>query len=356
MSLSTERLYDEPRYYDIAFGWDITREVDFLEAVWRKLGTAEVSTVLDLACGTGRFAIELARRGYVAAGLDLSREMLGYARERASALGVPLELFLKDMSDFSLFRSFDAAICMTGSLPYLTSLESILAHLRQVAQHLKPGALYVVDLPVVVQLSETPFPPQEWTEERDRVKVSARWEVLGPYDPLNQLMTERLTLRGTERGWERVWEQEQRVRLFWPQEFLAIVQASGVFRLAGWYADFDAEREFGSDPLGHRMIAALVKAARPAPTRRAEGRPPDAPGNRRPTRGDRRDGRRGPSRERRSPQDRGGADDHGGRPGTAGQRDERQGTKKKRRRRPRAHRPKGGQGPGSGSKQDGDRQ
>lgn len=342
-------MYDEPRYYDIAFGWDIKREADFLEKVFRTLGTIEVQSVLDLACGTGRFTIELARRGYASAGLDASRDMLGYARERAGAEGVPVELFLKDMSDFALFRTFDAAICMTGSLPYLTTLDAVLSHLRHVGEHLKPGALYVIDIPVVTELSEKPFPPQEWSLERDRVKVSARWEVSGPYDPLNQLMTERLTFRGEERGWERVWEQERLVRLFWPQELLALVEASGCFRLAGWYSDFDLERKFGTAaPLGHRMIAVLVKAARPAPVAAAGVPRPEerrwdraAAGDRRGPRygrGDRRDGRRPPGPQGQGPGGTAAVSSGGERASS--------GDKRKRRRRPRGRKPSGGTPPG----------
>ncbi|MDP2872557.1 MAG: class I SAM-dependent methyltransferase [Bacillota bacterium] len=301
--MSRVRLYDEPRYYDIAFGWDISPEADFLERVFSDLAAHEVRSVLDLACGTGRFALELARRGYLAAGLDLSRDMLSYARQKAVEHGLSVELFLKDMSDFALYRTFDAAICMTGSIYYLHTIESLVEHLRRVATHLVQGGLYVMDVPLALPDSGVP-PVQEWTAERDRVRVATRWELLGPPDPDTGLATERLTLRGFERGWERVWEQEATVHLLRPQDLQAAVDASRHFRLAAMYREFDVESRQDGPPAGHRVIVVLVRTTAPEPLpprdESADRYPPrgrDGAG-RRPGRegGDRRTGGRGPRR------------------------------------------------------------
>lgn len=261
--MSRVRLYDEPRYYDIAFGWDISAEMGFLEEVFRRHKPDGVQSVLDLACGTGRFTLELARRGYSPAGLDLSRDMLAYVREKAAVEGLGIELFLKDMADFALYRTFDAVICMTGSISYLHPRDRVVGHLRRVAAHLVRGGLYVIDIALVSESG--PPPPQEWTEERDRIKVTARWELVGAYDPESQLTTERLTLRGQERGWERVWEQEATVMLMRPQDISAIVEASGHFRLAALYRDFDISSGVAGLPEGIRVLAVLERTTAPEP-------------------------------------------------------------------------------------------
>ena len=45
------------------------------------------SSILDVGCGTGRHSIELAKRGYIVTGLDLSSEMLYRATDAARSAG-----------------------------------------------------------------------------------------------------------------------------------------------------------------------------------------------------------------------------------------------------------------------------
>lgn len=60
-------------------------EVDFVE---RELGSDRSKRILDIGCGTGRHAIELARRGYHVTGFDLSEGQLSLARQKAAAADV----------------------------------------------------------------------------------------------------------------------------------------------------------------------------------------------------------------------------------------------------------------------------
>lgn len=327
------RLYDEPRYYDIAFGWDISSEVDFLEEVFRRFGRGAARSVLDLACGTGRFTLELARRGYLPAGLDFSRDMLAFARQKAAAQGLGVELFLKDMTDFALYRTFDAAICMTGSVGYISTAEALVQHLRHVAVHLVQGGLYVVDIPLVVVPEEGAAgsgagadggsgateavlpPPQEWAGQRDRIKVSARWELAGPYDAETQTATERLVLRGQERGWERVWEQETTFRLLRPQDIEPAVEAAGHFRIAAMYAGFDITDRVEGRAKGHRALVVLERMTAPEPVSARED--DEGAGTRR---------RMGAGRGRDGRPGSGGGRGRDGRPGVRGDRDRRDGT------------------------------
>lgn len=73
--------YDE-RFAELAAtGVDVHGEADLCSAL-----VSPGSRVLDAGCGTGRVAIELARRGYDVAGVDLDASMLAVARERAPDL------------------------------------------------------------------------------------------------------------------------------------------------------------------------------------------------------------------------------------------------------------------------------
>ncbi len=60
-------------------------ECDFIEA---EIGGDRSVPILDIGCGTGRHAIELARRGYKVTGVDLSPSQIERAREKAAAAGM----------------------------------------------------------------------------------------------------------------------------------------------------------------------------------------------------------------------------------------------------------------------------
>lgn len=263
-----EPFYNEPRYYDIAFGWDIGPELDFLEAVFSRHARLRVGAVVDLACGTGRFTIGLAKRGYQVSGIDLSRDMLSYAHDQARAARVPAELLLKDISDFNLYRRFDAAICMTGSVGYLRPRSRLESNLACVAAHLRPGGIYVIDAALRGDpgQGEPELPPaQEWQQARDRVRVRARWEVeAAPPEVAEEepgTVLERFTLTGAERGWHRGWQQTTAIKLYRPAELRTLVETSGQFELVACYpAPVASTGPVGPEGLtGHRMLAILVR-------------------------------------------------------------------------------------------------
>ena len=98
-----------PQYMNEAFTADSVREVEFLVEV---LGQPAGASILDVGCGTGRHAVELARRGYRVTGFDLSAGMLAEAAKAAGEAGVEVELIQADATAFSFARSFDAAACL----------------------------------------------------------------------------------------------------------------------------------------------------------------------------------------------------------------------------------------------------
>ena len=108
---------------------DAGMEADFIENLQPK-----PRSVLDAGCGTGRVAIELARRGFDVVGLDISTAML--AKARLSAPGLPWRL--GDISRVRLERRFDAVI-MAGNVMLFLAQGTEGAALRNMALHLAPG-------------------------------------------------------------------------------------------------------------------------------------------------------------------------------------------------------------------------
>jgi SAM-dependent methyltransferase len=135
-----------PIYEQNEFTKNTVQEVDFL---LEELALAPGAAVLDVGCGTGRHALELARRGYAVTGVDLSAAMLARARAASAAAGLAVEWVQADATRFALPPRFDAAICLCeGAFGLLGQgddpLEQPLSILRNISRCLKPQARFVL--------------------------------------------------------------------------------------------------------------------------------------------------------------------------------------------------------------------
>ena len=78
--------YDQ-RWTDLAAaGAEVHGEADLVDGLVRELGATHAGPILDAGCGTGRVAIELARRGHVTVGVDVDPALLDRARAKAPDL------------------------------------------------------------------------------------------------------------------------------------------------------------------------------------------------------------------------------------------------------------------------------
>jgi SAM-dependent methyltransferase len=161
------KLYtDDAELYDIAFGWDVSAEVDWL---FERLGRPR--TVFEPGCGSGRMLEAFERRGVDVAGIDVSARMLELARER---LGRDADLRLADMTDFELGRTFDGAISPINTLLHLTP-EQLARHLDCMARHVADGGAYLVQVGLASPDDER-FAGSDWEESRDGTTLRCHWE------------------------------------------------------------------------------------------------------------------------------------------------------------------------------------
>ena len=149
-----------------------TREVDFLA---RELALESNASVLDLGCGAGRHAIELARRGYRVVGVDISGPMLAEAQERARKAGVQAEFLRADLDQVGAILSghggFEAAICLCESgLGVLGGEARDLRFLTCVCSLLKPGGKFAVTTLNALRKYRSPGPAFDY------VRGVVHWE------------------------------------------------------------------------------------------------------------------------------------------------------------------------------------
>ncbi len=154
-----ERFFDgyAGRYMGEPFVASTAVEADFIET---ELSLQPGDLILDLGCGTGRHAVELARRGYRVTGVDLSSGMLGEARAAAAAAGVEVTWIKADATSFHSEQRFDAALCLCeGSLGLLGGdddpVEHDLAVLNTMARALRPGGGFLITVLNVFRSART---------------------------------------------------------------------------------------------------------------------------------------------------------------------------------------------------------
>ncbi len=170
-------LYDYPVYYDLVFGSDWKAELDFLLRAFGTLAERPIQRVFEPACGTGRLMFRLAQQGLDVCGLDLNRRAVKYCNRRLQRHGFPASARCGDMTRFQLAEPVDAAFNMINSFRHLTRRGAPEAHLRSMAEAIRPGGLYVLGL----HLTPTLLPPtdgESWSARRGHLCVTTDLQMI----------------------------------------------------------------------------------------------------------------------------------------------------------------------------------
>jgi SAM-dependent methyltransferase len=235
-------VYDEPLYYEIAFGFvDVPKQIDLFEKFIQDYSGIPVSRVLDIGCGPSQQLRDFARRGYEAVGLDRSPQMLAYLEAKAGEEGVAVETVQADMTGFTLETPADFAHILMGTISLIGSKENLLSHLDSVARSLNSGSLYIIENLSINWHSPDFFGLQEWTMERDGISIKAtyRGELV---DSLKQRLRETLRLEVDAHGEKMVFEESTETRAFFPQEFITLVEMNGAFEFIGYFERSSTKR------------------------------------------------------------------------------------------------------------------
>jgi SAM-dependent methyltransferase len=120
----------------------ITSEGNFIEA---SLGVEKGASVLDVGCGVGRQAVELATRGYEVLGLDLSLAMLSRASDNAQNRGAKLNFLQSDMLEMEFTELFDAAYCVGSTFGFFDDDKNADV-IQRLHRALKPGGTLLLEV------------------------------------------------------------------------------------------------------------------------------------------------------------------------------------------------------------------
>ncbi len=128
--------------YDHINGSAYLPYAEYLESAFKK-ADIQVNEVLDLGCGTGAIAAILADKGYDMVALDISPEMLNFARERN--YGKNTLLLCQDMCDFELYGTVQAVYSSFDCLNYIQGKE-IAKVFCLVHNYLEKGGIFAFDI------------------------------------------------------------------------------------------------------------------------------------------------------------------------------------------------------------------
>jgi SAM-dependent methyltransferase len=121
----------------------VRRDAFFIE---ESLAVAKGGSMLDLGCGTGDLAVELAAKGYRVCGLDASQTMISRSFATAKARSVLATFVLGDMRDMNYEDSFDGVFCWDGTFGFFDD-ERNAQVLSAVHRALRKGGQFLIDVP-----------------------------------------------------------------------------------------------------------------------------------------------------------------------------------------------------------------
>lgn len=129
------------------------------------LGLRSGARLLDIPCGEGRHAIELARRGFDVTGIDFNEKAIAVAKQNAAESKVDVSFAVGDMRELTAVEEYDAAICFFGSFGYFSDDDNF-EFLRRAARALRPGGNFLLDGHVTESLYPK-FRERDWSWIRD---------------------------------------------------------------------------------------------------------------------------------------------------------------------------------------------
>ena len=148
---------------------DVTlAEASFLESVL--LPSEEPGRLLDVPCGDGRHALELARRGHRVTGIDIAPDNARRAQLRAAEAGAGFEFVLGDMRALPEQHDFDGAYCWGNSFGYLPRAQTQ-AFVAAVASRLRRGARFAIDTATVAESLLVELSQNSWTRVDDELTL-----------------------------------------------------------------------------------------------------------------------------------------------------------------------------------------
>jgi len=176
--------YDDPTLYDKE-NETYLPELPFL----LKWASTTQGTIIDLACGTGRLTIPLAKNGCRMIGVDIHNGMLKEAQKKSAALHLPIEWLQQDCTKLHVPTTSHFIYSVGNSFQHFLTNESQDGFLASVNKHLEIGGTFIFGtrFPSVEELLQ-PSTEEYWRTYTDRDTLhTVDLYTISHYDALSQI-------------------------------------------------------------------------------------------------------------------------------------------------------------------------
>jgi SAM-dependent methyltransferase len=252
-SLDCIEIYEDAKFYDLEFA-QRNIEIPF----YLKQAQLAGGPVLEVACGTGRLTLPIARSGIAVTGLDISEAMLEEARRKAVAERLPVTWVQQDCRQILLNQTFALVFSATNAMQHLHDLDSVNSFLASARRALRPNGMLILDVfnPNPAKLARTAA-----TRYHHKTIVygschEMQVEAASCYHPADQILT--FTLFYLRNG-SMVRTKVVNMRCFFPQELMALCRSNGL-DVVRRYGDYD-ETSFADDSPKQILLCRNASAA-----------------------------------------------------------------------------------------------
>lgn len=134
--------FDTAYYHQLYKNRDTAEASLFIDTLVKKLNPTKDSKMLDIGCGKGRHAIQLANLGFDVTGIDLSKASIEEALKQEKD---NLHFYQHDMREIFWINYFDYAFNLFTSFGYFNTKRENNSAIQSIAQSIKNGGKLIVD-------------------------------------------------------------------------------------------------------------------------------------------------------------------------------------------------------------------
>ena len=245
----------QPAWYEEWFGKEYLEvyahrnhqeAVSDINCVEKLLKLDKAGSILDLACGSGRHSLELARRGYNVTGVDLSHTLLEVARNSAAKQGLTIPFYQADMRTPPLEKPFNFLINMFTSFGYFENDRENSRIFAAFYKSLVAGGKFLMDYINKDHVLDS-LVPEDCKTQGDRTLLQQR-----SYNEKTRRLEKIITI--THNNEERKFLES--VRLYTLDEMVTMAKANGL----------KIEKHFGSlqaDPFSPQAPRLVLVGSKP---------------------------------------------------------------------------------------------
>lgn len=230
-----ETWFNSPYYHILYKNRDEKEAEYFIDNLCRFLKINEQSRILDLACGKGRHAIYLNKKGFITTGTDLSEASIKFSSQFEKK---GLEFFIHDMRKPFRINYFDYIFNCFSSFGYFDTEKEHVDSIKNSSLGLKKNGVFVIDFMNINKVISTLICHEEKKTDGILFKISRELK--------NGYLIK--TIEVTDQ--DKVFSFEEKVRVLTLNDFISYFKKSGlqIINLLGNY-DLDTFDEKNSDRL-----------------------------------------------------------------------------------------------------------